>query len=78
MSLLWIAVACGVVGLLVGTWRALLLPVVLWTGIGAFLIINDGWYGAGWGDFGIALNIITAIVSVVLTAAGVAVRNGAR
>jgi hypothetical protein len=78
MGLLWIAVACGLIGLFVGRWWALLVPVVLWGGIALFLVINDGWYGAGWGDFGIALNVITAILSVLLAAAGVGLRGNMR
>lgn len=76
MSLLGIAVACGAVGLLVGQWWALTVPVVLWSGIAVFLVINDGWYGAGWGDFGIAFNVTAAALSVLLAAAGVALRRG--
>ena len=78
MELLWIVVACGLVGLLIGRWWALLVPVVLWAGIALFLLVNDGWYGAGWGDFGIALNVITAILSVLLAAAGVGLRAPGR
>ena len=78
MGLLWIAVACGVIGLLGGRWWALLVPVARWAGIALFLVINDGWYGAGWGDFGIAFNVITAILSVLLAAAGVGLRASIR
>ena len=78
MGLLWIAVACGLIGLFVGRWWAILIPVVLWAGIALFLVINGGWYGAGWGDYGIALNVITAILSVLLAAAGVGLRASLR
>jgi ABC-type multidrug transport system permease subunit len=67
-----------VVGLLVGRWWVLIFPIVLWCGLTIFLIANNGWYGYGWGDNGIALNIVAAILSVVLTAVGVAVRSVAR
>ena len=78
MGLLWIAVACGLIGLFVGRWWVLLVPVALWAGIALFLVVNDGWYGAGWGDFGIALNVATAILSVLLAAAGVGMRSTLR
>jgi len=82
MGLLWIPVVCGLIGLLVGRWWALVVPVVLWAAITLFLVVNDGWYGAGWGDFGIALNVIAAILSVVFAAAGLGLhgifRSGGR
>jgi len=78
VSLLGIAAACGLLGLLVGRWWALIVPVMLWSAIALFLVINDGWYGAGWGDFGIASNVIAAALSVLLAAVGVALRRLSR
>ena len=75
MELLWIAAACGIAGLLAGRWLALLVPVALWSAIALFLVVNNGWTGDGWGDFGIAFNIVVAILSVALTALGVAARR---
>ena len=43
-----------------------------------FLIVNDGWYGAGWGDFGVEFNLLVAALSVLGAAAGVALRKGTR
>ena len=75
MGLIWIVVACGIVGLLIGRWRAILVPIVLWAGIAIFLVLNDGWYGDGWGDFGVALNVIAAFLSLLAAAVGVGVRR---
>jgi hypothetical protein len=64
-------------GLLIGRWRAILVRAVLWATITIFLIVNDGWYGEGWGDFGVALNVIAALISRLATAAGIGVRHRA-
>lgn len=77
-ELLLIVVSCGVAGFLIGRWRALLVPVVLWGGLLLFVVINDGWYGEGWGDFGVAFNILSALLTVLLTAAGVVLRVAIR
>jgi hypothetical protein len=47
----------------------------VWLGIAVFLILNNGWYGAGWGDFGIELNVVTALLSVAAAAVGVGARH---
>ena len=78
MELLLVPLGCALAGLAIGRWIALLLPVIVWAGIATFLILNDGWYGHGWGDNGIALNAIAAILSVLATAAGIGVRQALR
>jgi hypothetical protein len=64
-----------VVGFLVGRWRFLLVLVGAWIGIAIFLRENNGWRGAGWGDFGIALNVIWAALTIAAAVVGVAVRR---
>ncbi len=78
MALLLIAVTCGLAGLLVGRWWALLVPAAVWAGTAVFLVGNDGWEGAGWGDFGVALSVIAAVLSLLLAAAGVRLHGGLR
>jgi hypothetical protein len=77
VSLLGVAVACGLVGLLVGQWWAIIVPVVVWSANALFLVINGGWHGAGWGDFGIAFNVMAAALSMLLAAVGIALRRNA-
>lgn len=62
-------------GAALGTWWLLAAPVVVSAGVTGFLIINDGWYGAGWGDFGVEFNLLVAALSVLGAAAGVAFRK---
>lgn len=77
MALLWIAAACGVVGLVVGRWKALAVPLVVWCGLAVFLVLNDGWYGNGWGEYGVEWNVVVAAITVATTAIGVALRRAA-
>jgi hypothetical protein len=64
-----------VVGFLVGRWWLLLALGVTFLAIAIFLLVNDGWHGAGWGDFGIALNVIAALVIFGGAALGIALRR---
>jgi hypothetical protein len=64
-----------VVGFLVGRWWLLLALGGIWLAIAIFLVVNDGWHGAGWGDFGIALNVIAALVTFGGAAFGIALRR---
>jgi hypothetical protein len=75
VELLLIALGCAVAGVAIGRWIGLLVPAVIWTVIATFLLLNNGWHGAGWGDFGIAWNVFAAILSVVATAAGIRLRH---
>jgi hypothetical protein len=67
-----------VAGFLVGRWRFLLVLVGVWIGIAVFLRENNGWHGAGWGDFGIALNVIWAFLTLAAAVVGVGVRRAVR
>jgi hypothetical protein len=60
------------------TWWSVSVPVVISAGVAVFLIANNGWYGAGWGDFGVELNLLAAALSVLGAAAGVAFGKAAR
>jgi hypothetical protein len=75
MWLLMLPVAFFGLGLIVGRWWAVVAAVVAWGGIAAYLILNDGWHGAGWGDGGILLNVIVAVSTVLAAAAGVGARS---
>lgn len=57
-------------GRYLGAWRAaaaLGAPLGLTAG---FLVINDGWRGHGWGDFGVELNLAVAALMVVAAVLG--------
>ena len=77
-DLLWIAAIFGLVGLFIGRWWSVGVPVVGWLGIAAFLVLNNGWYGHGWGDYGIRWNVVAAALSVAAAAVGVAIHRAAR
>jgi hypothetical protein len=46
-------------------------PVLVLGGAAAFLVANNGWYGNGWGDFGIAWNEVVGLLRVLATSIGV-------
>lgn len=50
----------AVIGFVWSTWKAPLVVVATLGSIAVFLVINDGWYGAGWGEFGVQGNLIFA------------------
>jgi hypothetical protein len=52
--LLSIIVLAGSIALavIVGRWSFVGITVLLVGSIAAYLVVNDGWYGAGWGEFG--------------------------
>jgi hypothetical protein len=75
VGLLLLPVAFFVFGLVAGRWWTVLAAIGMWGGIAVFLIVNDGWYGHGWGDGGILLNVIVAVLTVLAAAAGVGARS---
>jgi hypothetical protein len=60
---------------LLGHWWAVVVPVLVWLGIALFLFLNNGWYGGGWGDLGIELNVLAALLSVAGAVVGVVARD---
>ena len=74
MGLLLLPVAFFLLGLVVGRWWTVLAAIGVWAAIALFLVVNDGWHGAGWGDFGVLLNVIAAVLTVAGAAAGVGAR----
>jgi hypothetical protein len=79
MALLLFPAAFCMLGLIIGRWWVVLAAVGVWAGIALFLVVNDGWHGAGWGDGGILLNVSVAASTVLAAAAGVFARRlGAR
>ncbi|MGI8726896.1 MAG: hypothetical protein ACR2K6_04365 [Solirubrobacterales bacterium] len=50
----------AVIGFVWSTWKAPLVVAATLALVAVFLVINDGWYGAGWGEFGIQLNLMFA------------------
>ncbi len=64
-----------VLGYVIGRWWIVTLAVGTCLGVAVFLVANNGWYGDGWGDFGVALNVIVGCLTVALAAVGVAARR---
>jgi hypothetical protein len=75
MLLLILPLGFFIAGLLVGHWAVVFAAVLTWGGIGLYLVINDGWYGSGWGDFGVMFSIASAVGSIGGSALGVAARR---
>jgi hypothetical protein len=73
VDLLLFPIAFLVIGVAVGRWWVVAAAVGVVGAVAFFLVLNDGWYGAGWGDFGIALNVVMGALTVVLAVVGVAV-----
>jgi hypothetical protein len=72
-----VPIAAALLGIGVGRWWVAFTPLALWGPVAVFLVANDGWHGFGWGDFGIAWNVIAAFASFAGAATGVALRKGA-
>lgn len=78
MLLLVLPVGFLLAGLLIGRWWVVLSAVGTWIALAVYLYVNNGWYGAGWGDFGIAFNVMAAAATVAGAALGVTVRRLSR
>jgi hypothetical protein len=61
----------------IARWWVVGAALATWIGLAIFLYVNDGWHGAGWGDFGIAFNVIVAAATVLGAALGVGLRYAA-
>jgi hypothetical protein len=68
-------IAFALAGFLIARWWLLVALVTSWVAIGVFLIANNGWYGHGWGEFGIAFNVMLAVGALLSAALGIAVRR---
>jgi hypothetical protein len=77
MLLLALPIGFGIAGFLIGRWWVVLAATATWLALAAFLYLNNGWFGAGWGDFGIAFNVIIAGATIIAAAVGVGVRRAA-
>jgi hypothetical protein len=73
--LLVLPVGFLVAGFAFGRWWVVFSAAATWIVLAVFLYVNDGWYGAGWGDFGIAFNVMAAVATVVGSAVGVGLRQ---
>ena len=78
MILLAIPVAFVVAGFVIGRWWVVLGAVATWVALAIYLYVNNGWFGAGWGEFGIAYNVVAAAATIYGAAIGVALRSAAR
>lgn len=76
MELLLVPIGLFFLAAAVGRWW--IVPVAA-VGIGAlaiFLVVNKGWHGNGWSDFGVAFNLIVAALSVAAAVGGLTIRRG--
>jgi hypothetical protein len=78
MVLFFFPLGFGLLGLLFRRWWVVGLAVATWIGIAVYLRLNNGWYGAGWGEGGIALNVFVAGLTVLASAIGPAIRSSLR
>jgi hypothetical protein len=58
-----------------GRWKVILLPGVIWLAATVYLKRNNGWHGFGWGDFGIAFNLLAALTALVAVPIGIAAHH---
>jgi hypothetical protein len=77
MVLLILPAAFAVAGLVIGRWWVVAAALATWIALAVFLYANNGWHGAGWGEFGIAFNVIAAVATVLGAALGVGLRYAA-
>jgi hypothetical protein len=77
MLLLALPIGFGIAGLLVGRWWVVIAAMAGWAILAAFLYFNNGWYGNGWGEFGVMFNVLAAAATIIAAAGGVAVRQTA-
>jgi hypothetical protein len=75
MLLLALPIGFALAGFLIGRWWVVVGAMATWLALALFLYLNNGWRGAGWGDFGIAFNVIIAVVTIAAAALGVGVRS---
>lgn len=68
-------VAFALLGFAIGRWWVATAAAATCATIAVFLVVNNGWYGAGWGDGGIAGNVFIAALTIMAAAAGVVGRR---
>lgn len=77
MALVILPIAFVVAGVLIGRWWVVAGAVATWIGLAIYLYANNGWHGHGWGDFGVAFNMLSLAATVLGAALGVGVRYAA-
>jgi hypothetical protein len=75
MFLLAFPIGFAIAGAVIGRLWVVLAAMVTWGALGIYLVANNGWYGHGWGEFGVAFNVIAAVATVLAAAVGVGVRR---
>ncbi len=61
-----------------GSWRYVAATAVLFGLASAFVVVNDGWYGAGWGENGVSMNLLVGGAMLASAAAGVVLQRRSR
>ena len=75
MELFIAPVLVAVLGYAVGRWWIVPVAATCCVGVAVLLVANNGWYGHGWGDFGVGLNVFVGCLTVAAAAVGVAMRS---
>jgi hypothetical protein len=63
---------------LVGRWSSVAITVGVVGAITVYLVVNDGWYGNGWGEFGVAFNVVVGVLAIAAAVLGVALSKTLR
>ena len=64
--------------LVVGGWKVMLVPALVWMPTAIYLDVNNGWHGFGWGDSGVLWNVTVALASFLAVGVGVAAHRAGR
>lgn len=62
---------CLILAWVRGSWRYVAATAVLIGLAAAFVVVNDGWYGHGWGADGVTMNPVVGGAMLASAAAGV-------
>ena len=68
------SVVFAVVAYAAGRWWIVAVAVATWSPSPCSSFANNGWYGHGWGDFGVTPTVIAGCLPVAPAALGVAAR----
>jgi len=69
---------CIVLAWVRGSWRYVAATAVLIGLAAAFVVVNDGWYGYGWGEDGVTMNLVVGGAMLASAAAGVILQRQSR
>ena len=71
-------IASVALAVVVARWSSVAITVGVVAVITVYLVVNDGWHGAGWGEGGIALNVAVGALAIAAAVLGVALGKSLR